>query len=186
MISVSELQIDEALSKVKAGLERYCWIQGNLQRCDVVSDHIFRSRFNHFYRVRRNGSWQNCFYNLLEKRKTIGIAFPVALHELVKATSRIEASFASKLVATIHPEMPVIDKFVLNNFGLHLPFQYSRDRERGCVRVYNQLCESYSTFMKTDQARKIREKFESIFPWAQITNVKKIDLVLWQIRDETA
>jgi hypothetical protein len=41
--------------------------------------------------------------------------------ELHRTTGRCEASFASKLSATIGPTMPVIDSVVLRNLNLRLP-----------------------------------------------------------------
>ncbi len=37
------------------------------------------------------------------------------LSEIFKNTGRVEASFASKLYATLYPDYPFIDSIVLNN-----------------------------------------------------------------------
>ncbi len=119
----------------------------------------------------------------MQKAKEKGITFPQALGALRDATGRIEASFASKLVATLHPTMPVIDKFVLGNFGLCLPYYNSSNRETKTIEVYDRLCKDYDVLTGSSQGLMIREKFSLRFPWAEITDIKKIDLVLWQIRD---
>src|SRR5439155_1069029 len=49
---------------------------------------------------------------LLERRKRQPASFGSVLRELHEATGRFEASFASKLVATIRPDTPVIDSVV--------------------------------------------------------------------------
>ena len=56
------------------------------------------------------------------------INFPEALRALRERTGRLEASFASKLVATLDPNKPVIDKFVLSNFNLRLPYHGAANR----------------------------------------------------------
>jgi len=186
MIELTESRIDEALPKIENGLRKYCWIQDNIHKCDVSRSRLFQNAFNRFYRVRRDGRWQHQFYKLMETGKASGITFPQALKALLQRTSRVEASFASKLVATIDPNMPVIDKFVLGNFGLHLPHYNSPNRERRCIDVYDRLCNNYGVLIKSAEGLLVCEKFLTRFPWAQITDIKKIDLVLWQIRDGKA
>jgi hypothetical protein len=65
----------------------------------------------------------------MESAKVTGIEFPEALREISRRTGRIEASFSSKLVATLSPTKPVIDRFVLENFELKLPRWGLHDRE---------------------------------------------------------
>jgi hypothetical protein len=180
---LTEPTIDEALSKIGVGLQKYCWIQNNIHKCDVSLDPTFQTRFNGFYKVRRDAVWRRQFYTLLETRKVSGITFPEALHALLVATSRLEASFASKLVATVHPDMPVIDKCILNNFRLRLPYYSSSNREKRCIDAYNQLCETYRALIGSAEGVMVCEKFLNQFSRAQITDIKKVDLVLWQIRD---
>lgn len=98
------------------------------------------------------------------------------------ATGRIEASFASKLVATLDPSKPVIDKFVLGNFELRLPTRTVANREERTIELYQQLCLKYCGFMKGPVGTMIRKMFDEKYPNANITHLKKIDLVLWQIR----
>jgi hypothetical protein len=61
------------------------------------------------------------FFALLESSKLNGIGFPEALREIHHRCGMVEASFASKLVATLDPSKPVIDKFVLEYFAMRLP-----------------------------------------------------------------
>jgi hypothetical protein len=81
----------------------------------------------------------------------MGIEFPQARNEINRRTGRLEASFASKLVATLNPSAPVIDRFVLQNFGLKLPSWSSRDREFRTVDIYRALCIAYESLLNTRQ-----------------------------------
>src|SRR5262245_43015937 len=120
-IELTRGQIEEALPRIGPGLERYLWLQEHRYANDLRNDSVYRKRFNHFYRVRRGMDWQDRFYGLLEAKKCQAVTFAEILHALHQATDRYEASFASKLVATIRPEMPVIDSVVLRNVNLSLP-----------------------------------------------------------------
>jgi hypothetical protein len=182
MFAPSVLEIQKALERLAVGLGRYQWLQAKILKCDVTTDSEFQRSFNAFYRVRRNAEWRGAFFALMEKSKSGGINFSEALRSLRSSTGRIEASFASKLVATLDPSKPVIDKFVLHSFQLRLPNWGSADREENTIELYGQLCLKYDDLMMSPDGVKIRNMFDERYPNAKIMDIKKIDLVLWQIR----
>ena len=177
-----EAGIDVALSRLGDGLAQYRWIQENVRLCDVSSSQEFQTRFNAFYRVRRNSDWRSHFYALLENAKADGIPFAQALRLLQRLTNRLEASFASKLVATCDPSKPIIDSIVLSHFGLKLPHWNQKGREAKAIMVYNDLCERYANVLDSSIGLLITRRFDHHFPGTSLTALKKIDLVLWQIR----
>jgi len=130
---MNEPDIDSALLKIEKGLRKYCWIQEHLHREDVSRSREFQKTYNGFYRVRRNAEWQDVYFNLMEMAKTKPLDFSQIISDLRRKTGRLEASFASKLVATLHPDRPVIDRFVLEYFSLRLPGHYEMDREAKAV-----------------------------------------------------
>lgn len=182
MITLTLQDIERALPKVQVGLVKYCWLQDNLYQVDVSADREFQRRYNGFYRVRRNAQWQWHYFALLERSRAASITFEEALSQLLAATGRLEASFASKLVATINPNLPVIDKFVLENLGLRLPRYSQCDRKTKVVEVYDRLISSFHDFAKTDEGNALTTRFQEIYPEANLTTAKMIDLVLWQTR----
>jgi hypothetical protein len=149
---------------------------------DVSTNEDFQRTFNGFYRVRRSSQWRSAFFGLLESAKAKTIDFPEALKEINRRTGRVEASFASKLVATLDPSMPVVDKFVLEYFDLPLPRWGLADREFKTIGLYRDLCDRYGTFIKSPTGKLIRELFDGRYPCSEVSELKKIDLVLWQIR----
>jgi hypothetical protein len=182
MRALTQEQIHTALGRLGNGPERYACLQERFQRCNVATDREFQTIFNGFYRVRRNLSWRSDYYELMESSKESGIEFPQALREIARRTNRIEASFASKLVATIDPSKPVIDKFVLENFGLRLPRRGVSDREARTIDVYKALCQTYEDYLRGPTGTLILKLFDRRFPDLNLTDLKKTDLVLWQVR----
>ncbi len=176
-------RLNETLPKIEKGIRKYCWIQDKFLRYNVSKDQEFQTRYNDFYKVRRNAIWRAYYYELLEMAKVQGITFTRALHILRERTGRIEASFASKLVATIYTNKPVMDRFVLDNFGLRLPYQYTSNRESKTIQIYNQLCQEYEELMTLPIVDTVCAKFNQLYPWVNISDLKKVDLMLWQIRD---
>ncbi len=132
MIVLTKEQIQKALPKIKKGLDKYLWIQSEVIKRDVSKDEEFQRKFSYFYRITpyRNKDWQKEFYSVLQECKKGDDSFEVILSTLHKKTSRLEASFASKLKATITPEMPVIDSVVLKNLRLKLPYSYQKTEKR--------------------------------------------------------
>lgn len=182
MLELSATDIQKALGRLDDGVKRYQWLQANVLTCNVSTHRDFQRRFDAFYRVRRGAEWRAAFFNLMEDSKGNGIDFAQALRSLNGSTGRLEASFASKLVATLDPSTPVIDKFVLDNFDLRLPYWGAADREERTIEVYQQLCLKCCGLMTSPIGVMIRTMFDSKYPGTNVTDLKKIDLVLWQNR----
>ena len=179
---LSQAEIDQALERVEPGLAKYTWIMENVQRCDVSADAVFQRRFNHFYRVRRGATWQAPYYTLMEQAKTRPTTFAEALVALAAESGRVEASFASKLVATLDSSQPVIDQHVLRNFGLRMPYPQKANRVGKVIELHAELRRRYGRLLGSDAGRAICERFRLRFPTADISDLKRIDLVLWQRR----
>src|SRR5689334_2021926 len=111
MIAPTEASIAQALGNLRIGLERYQWLQANIHGRDVGTDREFQRRFNGYYRVRRAPAWQRVFFPLLERAKTTSTDYGTVLRTIYASTGRVEASFASKLIATVEPAKPVIDQY---------------------------------------------------------------------------
>jgi hypothetical protein len=183
MISLNKHQIDTAIPKVKVGLEKYLWLQNEVLKRDVSTDRDFQRRFNAFYRVRRNTDWQKDFYKLLELNKKREISLEEILISLYKKVGRVEASFASKLVATINPKKPVIDKIVFNNLGLKLPTANTKNRSAVIIEQYEKLAKEFVDFLQTENGKYLVDQFVKNYPQSKLSKVKMLDLILWQTRD---
>jgi hypothetical protein len=121
MITITEQEIAATVSMLGPAVDRYCWLQARLRNSNVAIDPEFQRRFNRYYRVRGDENWRSTYYAVMESAKTTTPVFSAVLSELARQTGRVEASFASKLVATIDPNQPVVDTHVLHWFGLRLP-----------------------------------------------------------------
>jgi hypothetical protein len=180
-ISLSQAEVLSILPKVNRGLQKYLLLQSMIANSgEFHADPVFRRRFNGFYRVRCGLEWQNHFYNLMGRAK--GWSFTRVLAELSLATGRLEASFSSKLVASLDPSFPVIDTFVLNNVGLKLPAPGRPDRARRVNEIYGELRRVYAEFLESVAGRTLVQEFRRYYPTANVTELKMLDLVLWQKR----
>lgn len=183
MCDVTEEQVQIALSGLQPSLTKYLWLQRQVRLCDDISTNgEFQRRFIGFYRVRRNSGWCSEFFKLMGASKSKGIDFPEALREINCRCGKIEASFASKLVATLDPSKPVIDKFVLSHFAMRLPRWGSTSREEKTIKLYCELCGKYADLLQSPTGKLILGLFDLRYPNSEVTELKKVDLVLWQVR----
>ena len=183
MIQLDQAAIEQALPLAAAGLEKYCWLQATLATTDVAHDREFQTKFNGLYRVRRNSAWQSAFYSLLQHNKSTRQSFADVLRALHTATGSAEASFASKLVASVDPDMPVIDSFVLKNLGLRLPRTGPIElRLARIVELHDRIRRIFSDYLDSDMGRHLVARFEESYPDRDVRRVKMLDLILWKAR----
>ena len=180
-LNLSRRAIDKALPRVVKGLTQYLWLQSELHKTDVSGDREFQRRFNHFYRVRRGAAWQRAFFPLLERSKTRRNSFAAILRTLHQATGRWEASFASKLHATVNARSAVIDYIVLKNTGLKLP-SIDGDRSKAIGKLRSELHRGLTDFLRRPNGKYLVRRFRALYPQARISDIKKLDFVLWQSR----
>lgn len=182
-INLTKEQILRALPLVQPGLGKYLWIQSQVALGPArIGERDFQRRFNGFYRIRRKSEWQAVYYKLLETKLLTGLEFSDALKFMLETTGRFEASFVSKLVATINPWKPVIDGWVLENVGLALPAASAPDRIERICDIHAKLEAGFHTTLTTELGRFLVKSFRKHYSEADITEVKMLDLVLWQSR----
>ncbi len=182
-IRLTTAQIDAALPKIEIGLTQYLWLQSQVAAHGRFSEDVeFRRRFNRFYRVRRAAAWQDSFYRIMARAKREQLQFQAVLDLLREATGRLEASFTSKLIATLQPSKPVIDSVVMRNLGLRLPAPTASDRVAKICNLHQRLDLMFAAFLRTKEGAYLVNAFNRMYPNAQITDEKKLDLVLWQTR----
>jgi hypothetical protein len=155
-------QVDSALPRVSVGLGNYIWFQHEFRIRDVASDVEFQKRFGGFYQVRRSSTWRAAFFQILERAKSSPVSFGKALTAVHEATGRVEASFASKLVATLDPGQPVIDSVVLKNLGLKLPPVATADRFTQIQALHQRLADLYSEYLASESGRELVRRFRRV------------------------
>jgi hypothetical protein len=182
-ISINANQLAAALPKVQPGLQKYSAIQA-LVKGDVTGfkDPLLRRSYNGFYRVRRGLPWQSVYFDLMHQTQIQGHDFSKVFTALYQSTGRYEASFASKLLATLDTTQPVIDSVVLKNLRCKLPAASSPHRARDIVALHGDLKQNVQSFLSTVEGRALVAQFKASYPVHAISEEKMVDLVLWQMR----
>lgn len=179
-----KLELKKAnIDKIGIGLKKYNDIMNELYVSNVSTNTNFKRLYNHFYRMgRRSETYYALYFELMESLKGKQVNFSYVLDTIYSNTGRVEASFASKLLATIDPSKPVWDKFVLLNFKLKAPTYYASDRLTQVANIYREIETHFNDNLETQQWLEELEKFDELFPHNNLTPIKKADLIIWQMR----
>lgn len=182
-ISISASQLANALPKVKVGLQKYCAIQLQVKLdTSGFTDPVLRRSYNGFYRVRRGQQWQSVYFDLMSLAQKNGYSFSQVLRTLHRSTGRYEASFASKLIATLDPSQPVIDSVVLKNLGCKLATAKTPQRMHAIESLHGALQQNVQSFLASSGGKSLVADFQALYPSHLISQEKMVDLVLWQMR----
>ncbi|MFA7285398.1 MAG: hypothetical protein WC011_00920 [Candidatus Paceibacterota bacterium] len=189
-------KIESILTNAKKGLKQYLSIQRCLHLTNPSKDILFQEMFSNFYGIRfKDISWKKEYFTLLEISKEQKKDFGEILKILYTKTNTVDASFSSKLLATINPNLPVIDKWIRINLSINEEYQEISaledisDRLKKTENFYNKLVDIFEEFIPTEGAKNIFDYFNLKYPYtnitetSKITKVKILDLILWQLRD---
>jgi len=172
--------INDNSDKIKRGVQKYLGIMNAFRLCDVSSDYSFQRKFKGFYRVRRNDEFCNIFFKYMESQKDNRVLkFTDVISYIYSETRRIEPSFSSKMLATINANAPVWDSHVLSQLSIKPPTYSHANRLQSTIDTYSLLEKWYNDYLQTQNAGDIISCFDTLIQCNNLTNVKKIDLVLW-------
>ena len=167
------------MDKYKKILEMY-----NNQNIDLTSKE-FKKCFNGFYRVRRNEKWQKVYYDYFNKnRNNKNITFDEILDYMYYNTegNMIEASFSSKMLSTINPNMPIWDRYVLKNLDIKVEGNTKEEKLIEAKKAYKKILEDVNNKLKDENIKQAIKDFRYFFPELKFTDVKILDFILWNDR----
>jgi hypothetical protein len=178
---------NEILSKMikqSFGIYKYTYIINEIHNRDISKDLDYQRTFNAFYVVRRDAKWRKTYFDYFEKqKKNKDLTFEDIIRYLYQHTGSVEASFSSKLLSTINPNMPIWDIYVLKNLGLKTKLGKPLDKIDQAVRLYREINEYFMGLLKSKWGKAAIYKFNETIPDHQwISDLKKIDFFIWQIR----
>ena len=165
------------------GLDKYRYIMEQVSITNVAVDTDFQLTFNGFYIVRRNESWRKSYYEYFESVKNGKPTFENIITYLYESTGNIEPSFSSKMLATILPEKPIWDRYVVQNLNVQLTGATKEEKLKNAILLYADMEKWYADFLETEKGQECISEFDRVLPdYKGISSIKKIDSILWSIR----
>lgn len=183
---MDKAKVEKSLGKLESGLNKYLLIMKDFHNIDVSKDLDFQKKYNGFYRMRQRkvDFYEDYFAYMQENKRNVSLTYQDVLTHFYEKFNRIEASFSSKLLATINPNMPIWDSVVMCNLGLKKPSYSCKDKLAETINIYTQIKSWYEDFLASDEAREWIRLFDEKYNGIEITDIKKIDVILWQIRED--
>jgi len=194
-MKLEEVKVKKAIlahkKELEEGVKIYVSIMRQLRSCDVSKTKGFQTTYNGFYRLwgkgmNANTKWYDSYYSFMQEHKNDNaLTFEKILRYLCEASgkTRVDASFSSKLLHTVNPDMPIWDSHVLKALGIEAPESY-KDKEiqiGKSVETYDHLVRWYDERRHSGEAKRLAEAFDEAIPGAQISETKKVDWVLWAL-----
>ena len=143
----------------------------------------FTKCFNSFYRVRRDNKWQKIYYEYFNKnRKNKNITFDEILDYMYKNTGNIEASFSSKMLSTINPNMPIWDRNVLKNLDIKVDNGSKKEKLKNTKIAYKKIIDDINDKLNDENIKNAIKEFRIFFPELNFSDVKILDFMLWNDR----
>lgn len=167
-------------------LEKYCWLEENLNKYDLSTSAEYQRRFAHYYRMRFvSKEYRRAFFNLFQQIKSNSdVSFEEVARKLYSVDEKHEFSFITKMLHTIDTSRPIFDSQV--NAALNLrTYQpdFEKRLKKDCL-ILNQISEHYQVIMKAPEVQKILSELDSRTYPRKISDEKKIDFLLWALGDK--
>lgn len=108
------------------------------------------------------------------------------MRRIFNLTGRIEASFSSKMLATLNPQMPIWDSIVISKLGIKtVAYSDKEKRLKEAVHIYHQIDYWYQGFLQSNGSQAFIEAFDKEFPkYKNFSDVKKVDFLIWGSGDD--
>lgn len=190
MIITSIDTIMDKLGSRKGETKRteYKYCIENLRKIDVSKSAEYKQKYQDFFVLSTRFCTQDFidkYFDLLERIKyEKDLSFADVFAMVSAFSNRSEVSFASKLLHVIYPDrFPIWDSVVATNkqhFGMRK--LYGISDVNIIVNTYNDYCKRFAEYMKSDEGQNIIRAFDARFPNEKVSDIKKIDYVLWQDR----
>lgn len=164
-------------------LDKYTYIIDSLWHTDVSRDNSFQRIFNGLHKVKRSEGWRKAYYSYFESIKHAEASFEDIITHLYELTGSIEHAFSSKMLATLSPNKPTWNGYIIQNSAMQLSGKTGEEKLRHVIKLYAEIEKWYQDFMKTEKSRACIREFDRVLPnYERIPNVKKIDCILWGVR----
>lgn len=169
---------------VRKKVDEYVWIMTHVDPLDPV----FQKKFEDFYVMgRKTATWKSGFYDIFNGYMGKPVpSFSDVLDALAKdprTAGKVEKSFASKMLHTLDPELPIIDREVLKKLKMPGFSPYGVWTRRRAIDCHRALMDWYATALADPVAIDWIDAFDKAFPAysGTITPLKKIDFILWKL-----
>ncbi len=172
------VEMPETLEK----LQKYKYIMGAVYTTEVSADYTFQKAYCDFYLMRDFYSEEFLidYFALMEELKgASSTEFRDAFARLMEVGKTDLMRAASLLVHTVSPRFPIWDKNVAELFFEMDDPEGGEVLKEKCCRVYEDFQQQFYAYLNSPEGDIIVQVFDDKFPSAEISDVVKLDLLIW-------
>jgi hypothetical protein len=183
----SEENVKDALTRLSS-VGQYITLMEMLPKVNVFKDKIFRKSYEEFYKLKLRrfpAEFKDAYFKFMQKNKgNASLTFEKVLAHLRTFRGTVEASFSAKLLHTLRPDFPTWDQWIGKHTGIKIPRSGSGAKDQFTVAVerYGKLTACFNNYIQSKNGKATLRLFNRYYPAFSLTDTKKIDLVLWQMR----
>ena len=155
---------------------------------DVSTDLEFQSIFSGYYfpSVIKQ-EFKKTFFDYMQENRVACLSYEKALRDLFNRSGSVHYSFASKLLHTLDPENPVLDKHIMRLMGFDLMDSSFNSEKR--IKHYS---DAFEIIMSEYQRYKdepfmveaIKAFDKSAGAFESVSYTKKVDMLMFRLRRE--
>ena len=164
-------------------LRKYKYVFGTLYNTDASDDYTFQTAFCDFFRPIQSYSeeFKTKFFKYMQEMKELSDAsFRDALEKVYEIENKYDMAAASILVNCVNPRNPAWNVIIAKGyFGIDEPAEGEATIEK-CSKLYEDFADKLYSYMNSPEGGQLIKIFDAKFPNAEISNVSKVAIMLWQ------
>lgn len=171
------------------GHEKYLDIMRmiNDQTIDVSANEEFQRIYKGYYfPAQITSEFTTPYFKYMQESRSQIPSFREAINHIYGFSRQVHYSFASKLIHTINPQNPVLDKHILRLMGFQLVDSGKKEKRIDYYcSVFKIISTEYSSYENMEFMQEAINEFNSLFPkYREISYSKKVDMLLFRLRNE--
>ena len=152
----------------------------------------YQKNYDAFYKIRRDENWRKTYFDFLEKNKNNkNITFEKIITYLYNNAEgkNIEASFSSKMLATINQNKPIWDSHVLEYIfdeDRIKEYENKKNTEKleEAIKIYKAIEEKYKEYLNDKKIKKVIKQLRKILKEEKLSDTKILDYIIWTQRKD--
>ena len=166
-------------------LRDYQYIMNAFRSMDISRNSYFREVFCRHYEMKKlySEDFRDHYFEIMEQMKEKRkVSFKDCFERVMGIGNRRELSFSSRILHTLDPQYPIWDRVIVEgHFQMKKPMG-GKDPVGNYSRRYGEYTDLFNKYMKSEEGSILIRLFDEQFPGSKISDVRKLELILRQDR----
>ena len=159
----------------------------NNQDINVSTDREFQRLYKGYYFPGpQSHEFSNSYFQYMQEVRNQNPSFRDVIEHIYVFSNQVHYSFASKLLHTVDPQNPVLDKHIMRLLGFNLMERGNpTDRKNFYCNVFETVSNEYRSYENMPFMQEVINQFNELFPdYREISYSKKVDMLLFRLKNE--